>query len=115
MGFLQPHLECLATHLYAVVFAAFLIEAAGLPFPSRIILIIAATISEGAGSFATLVALSAIAAVVGDHVPYLVGKLMGPRLLALACSNATDLRPAPPFRAGADRAYRADRRREDSS
>jgi membrane protein DedA with SNARE-associated domain len=85
MDLLRPHLDYLANHLYAVVFTAFLVEAAGMPFPSRLVLIVAATLSEGRESFAALVLVSAMAAVIGDHVPYVAGKLMGPRLLTLYC------------------------------
>ena len=85
MELLQPHLDFLAEHLYAVVFGAFLIEAAGVPFPSRIILLIAATMVVGAESLVPLVLASAGGALLGDHVPYLAGKLVGPRLLVLYC------------------------------
>jgi len=37
----QAHLDLLFAHLFAVVFVAFVIEAAGLPFPSRILLLVA--------------------------------------------------------------------------
>ena len=61
MELLQPHLDFLAEHLYAVVFGAFLIEAAGVPFPSRIILLIAATMVVGAESLVPLVLASSAA------------------------------------------------------
>jgi hypothetical protein len=35
---LQPHLAFLADHPFSVVFWSSLVEAAGLPFPSRVIL-----------------------------------------------------------------------------
>ena len=85
MDFLQSHLDFLARHLYALVFGAFLIEAAGIPFPSRVILIIAATLTAGIDELAGLIALSALGAVIGDHVPYTAGRLVGPRLLTLYC------------------------------
>jgi membrane protein DedA with SNARE-associated domain len=85
MEMLQPHLDFLAEHVYAVVFGAFLIEAAGVPFPSRIILLIAATLIVHVESLVPLVLASSAGALIGDHVPYLAGKLMGPRLLALYC------------------------------
>jgi membrane protein DedA with SNARE-associated domain len=85
MELLQPHLDFLAEHLYAVVFGAFLVEAAGIPFPSRIILLIAATFVLQAESLVPLVLASSSGAVLGDHVPYLAGKVVGPRLLDLYC------------------------------
>jgi membrane protein DedA with SNARE-associated domain len=85
MEFLQPHLDFLARHLYALVFGAFLIEAAGIPFPSRLVLLIAATLTERIEGLAGLIGLSALGAVIGDHVPYAAGRLMGPRLLTFYC------------------------------
>jgi len=85
MDFIQSHLEFLANHLYLVVFGAFLIEAAGCPFPSRLILVIAGTLTEGIDDLVGLVAVTALGAVIGDHVPYLAGRRMGPRLLTLYC------------------------------
>jgi hypothetical protein len=41
MDFLQSHLQFFAEHPFSVVFFALLIEAAGIPFPTRIILILA--------------------------------------------------------------------------
>ena len=85
MEFLQPHLDFLADHLHALVFGAFLIEAAGIPFPSRIVLIVASTLMERPDALAGLVALAAAGAVIGDHVPYAAGRVMGPRLLSIYC------------------------------
>jgi membrane protein DedA with SNARE-associated domain len=82
---LQPHLEALVRHVHAIVFGAFIIEAAGIPFPSRLILVVAATLVDRRDALVELVLLSATGAVLGDHVPYLAGKLMGPRLLGLYC------------------------------
>jgi membrane protein DedA with SNARE-associated domain len=85
MESLQPHLDFLARHLYLFVFGAFLVEAAGVPFPSRIILLIAATLMERTDGLVRLVLASSAGALLGDHVPYLAGKLVGPRLLSLYC------------------------------
>ena len=41
MEFLQSHLDFLLRHLLTVVFVAFLIEGAGLPLPSRLLLLVA--------------------------------------------------------------------------
>jgi membrane protein DedA with SNARE-associated domain len=85
MDLLQPHIDFLADHLYGVVFGSFVIEGAGIPFPSRIVLLVAATLSETPGELAMLVLVSTLGAVIGDHAPYLAGKIAGPRLLALYC------------------------------
>jgi len=82
---IQSHLEFLLRHARTVVFVAFLVEAAGVPFPSRILLLIAATVATDAGQVAALVAVSTAASLIGDHVPYLAGALTGPRILAFYC------------------------------
>jgi membrane protein DedA with SNARE-associated domain len=82
---IDAHLELLLRHLLAVVFATFLIEAAGVPFPSRILLLIAATLAVDTRTLVGLVAVSTVGSLIGDHVPYLAGALTGPRILALYC------------------------------
>jgi len=82
---IQPHLDFLLRHLLTVVFVAFLIEGAGLPFPSRILLLVAATLAIDLRQLVWLVAASTAGSLMGDHVPYLAGVLTGPRILALYC------------------------------
>jgi membrane-associated protein len=81
----QSHLDLLLRHLLTVIFAAFFIEAAGLPFPSRILLLVAATLAIDSHQLVGLVAASTVGALIGDHIPYLAGALTGPRILALYC------------------------------
>jgi membrane-associated protein len=81
----QSHLDFLLHHLLAVVFAAFVVEAAGLPFPSRILLLFAATLAVDSRQLVGLVAASTAGSLIGDHVPYLAGALTGPRILAFYC------------------------------
>lgn len=85
MDLVQPHLEFLLRHVLTVVFVAFVVEAAGVPFPSRIILLIAATVASDARQVAALILLGTAGSVIGDHVPYLAGAYMGPRVLAFYC------------------------------
>ena len=85
MELIQPHLDFLLRHLLTVVFVAFLIEGAGLPFPSRILLLVAATLAIDLRQLVWLVAASTAGSLMGDHVPYLAGVLTGPRILALYC------------------------------
>ena len=85
MELVQPHLEFLLRHVLTVVFVAFLVEAAGVPFPSRIILLIAATVAGDARQLPALIVLGTAGSVIGDHVPYLAGAWMGPRVLAFYC------------------------------
>lgn len=85
MELIQPHLEFLLRHVLTVVFAAFIIEAAGVPFPSRIVLLIAAAVAPDLRQVGTLVLVSTAGSLIGDHVPYLAGALTGPRILAFYC------------------------------
>jgi membrane protein DedA with SNARE-associated domain len=84
MEWIEAHLDFLVDHLLGVVFAAFLIEAAGVPFPSRLLLLIAATLAEP-GQLVGLVAATIAGSLIGDHVPYAAGALTGPRILTLYC------------------------------
>jgi membrane protein DedA with SNARE-associated domain len=85
MDFVQAHLDFLLDHLLTLVFVTFLIEGAGIPFPSRIVLLVAATFTTEPRTLASLVAASAAGALIGDHVPYVAGALTGPRILAFYC------------------------------
>lgn len=85
MDWVQSHLDFLLEHVLTIVFCAALIEAAGIPFPSRIILLVAATLTTEPRMLAGLVAVSAGGALIGDHVPYVAGALTGPRILAFYC------------------------------
>ena len=75
----------LREHLYAVVFLGAIIDAVGVPFPGRIMLITAGSLSDPArddGGDAWMVIVLAVAGtVVGDHAWYLLGRLTGRRLL----------------------------------
>ena len=84
MEWIQAHLDFLVNHLFAVVFAAFLIEAAGLPFPTRLLLLVAATLAEPRQLVGLVVATTA-GSLIGDHVPFVAGALTGPRILAFYC------------------------------
>lgn len=84
MEWIEAHFDFLVAHLLTVVFTAFLLEAAGLPFPSRLLLLVAATLAEPR-QLIGLVAATTAGALIGDHVPYVAGALTGPRILALYC------------------------------
>lgn len=85
MDFIQSHLDFLVSHLVPVVFVGFLVEAAGVPFPSRILLLIGATLTNEPRQLVGLVAAGTAGSLIGDHVPYLAGAVTGPRILALYC------------------------------
>jgi membrane protein DedA with SNARE-associated domain len=82
---LRPHLDFLASHPYAVVFWSSLVEAAGVPFPSRVVLILAPAFLTSGSDVASLIFVGTIGAVLGDHVPYLAGRVAGIRVLAMYC------------------------------
>jgi membrane protein DedA with SNARE-associated domain len=85
MDFVQSHLDFLLDHLLTVVFFAFLIEATGIPFPSRILLLVAAALVSQPRELAGLVMASSVGSLIGDHVPYVAGVVSGPRILAFYC------------------------------
>ena len=84
MDWIEPHLDVLVDHLFTVVFAAFLVEAAGVPFPTRLLLLVAASLAEPR-QLVALVAVTTVGSLIGDHVPYAAGVLTGPRILAFYC------------------------------
>jgi membrane-associated protein len=74
----------LREHLYAVVLAGAVVDAVGIPFPGRIVLITAGSVSgaatEQGAKAAIVIALATVGTVAGDHVWYLLGRLYGRRL-----------------------------------
>jgi membrane protein DedA with SNARE-associated domain len=69
------------------LFLAALIDATGLPFPGRALLVAAgATMATGWTDVATMTLAAALGAIVGDHVWYAAGRLgAGDRITALYC------------------------------
>lgn len=82
---LQRYLDFLADHPFSVVFWSSLIEAAGLPFPSRVILILTPAFLASDGDLVRLIMVAVAGALLGDHVPYLAGRFAGARMLGLYC------------------------------
>ena len=75
----------LREHLFAVVFLGAIVDAIGIPFPGRIMLITAGSMTDqardhGIGT-ALVIAVAVVGTVAGDHVWYLLGRLMGRRFL----------------------------------
>jgi membrane protein DedA with SNARE-associated domain len=77
-----------ASLVYAGLFLAALIDATGLPFPGRLLLVTAgAAMATGWEQVALLSAAGALGAVVGDHLWYAAGRLgAADRLTALYCT-----------------------------
>ncbi|HJR51289.1 MAG TPA: DedA family protein, partial [Gemmatimonadales bacterium] len=76
-----------ATWVYVGLFLATVIDATGLPFPGRAVLIATgAAMARDWGQVAAMTAVGALGAVVGDHVWYAAGRLgAADRLTALYC------------------------------
>jgi membrane protein DedA with SNARE-associated domain len=72
--------------VYAGLFLATLIDATGLPFPGRVILIAAGGATQDPWDLAGRIAAGALGAMAGDHLWYLAGRMgAGARLTALYC------------------------------
>jgi membrane protein DedA with SNARE-associated domain len=72
-------------HLYVAVFLATVVDATGIPFPGRLLLIAAGATAASGGSVGGLVLLGAAGAVLGDHLWYVAGRTGGERLLRFVC------------------------------
>src|SRR5262245_57263255 len=82
---LRPYLAYLADHPFSVVFWSALVEAAGVPFPSRLILVLTPAFLMTESDLVRLILVGTVGAVLGDHVPYGAGRLTGTRLLGFYC------------------------------
>ena len=85
MGSVDSYLQVLADHPFAVVFASSLIEAIGIPFPSRVILILTPAFLVTRTDVAEIVVAAVAGALLGDHVPYFAGRFAGARMLGVYC------------------------------
>jgi membrane protein DedA with SNARE-associated domain len=85
MESIEPLLRWLHVHLFAVVLLSSFVDATGIPFPGRAVLIAAGIAASTADDVALLVSTAALGALLGDHVLYYAGKRGGPRLLTLYC------------------------------
>jgi membrane protein DedA with SNARE-associated domain len=85
MEVLQPYLDFLSDHLVSVVLVTSFVEAAGVPFPGRLVLIVAATLVADVRELLTVGAAATLGSVLGDHIPYAAGYCVGPRLLEFYC------------------------------
>jgi membrane protein DedA with SNARE-associated domain len=75
----------LQEHLFAVVLLGAIVDAIGIPFPGRIMLITAGSMTDQARDHGIgtglVIAVAVVGTVAGDHVWYLLGRLMGRRFL----------------------------------
>jgi len=75
----------LVPHLYVTVFLVSVIDATGVPFPGRLILILAGAFASTRLEVALAIVAGTLGLVIGDHVLYLAGARGGAKLLALYC------------------------------
>ena len=80
-----PFIGLVAGHVYLAVFVANIVDATGIPFPGRIVLILAGAFLTSAPELAFAIMAGAAGALLGDHVLYLVGRRGGAALLAWYC------------------------------
>lgn len=85
MHIVDHYIGWMIEHLFAVVFVASIIDATGIPFPGRIILVVAGTLIAIPRELPAVVLLGAAGSVIGDHVLYLAGRIGGSRLLTMYC------------------------------
>ena len=85
MRSVDAYLAVLADHPYAVVLVSSFIDAMGIPFPARIILILTAGLLATDRDLVGLIGVATLGCVLGDHVPYLAARVAGSRMLALYC------------------------------
>jgi membrane protein DedA with SNARE-associated domain len=85
MDAVQPFLGWLHEHLLSVVFVTSLIDATGVPFPGRALLVAAGIAASGQRDLVLLILSGVLGSLVGDHLLYALGMRQGTRLLALYC------------------------------
>jgi len=79
------HFPALADHLYAAVLLVAAIDSTGVPFPGRLLLVIAGARAATAGQATVAVLFAAAGALAGDHLLFVLGWLGGKRIQGLYC------------------------------
>jgi membrane protein DedA with SNARE-associated domain len=94
----MPIIEWLSAHLYPVVFIGALVDASGIPFPGRLLLIAAgAMTAAGHGHLWGVIVLAVVAAMTMDHAWYFAARANSTRVLRLyrRLTGMTDRRGGP--------------------
>lgn len=79
-----PVFDPLAAHTYPVVFVGTLVDASGVPFPRRLLLVAAGALTgTGRRSTVAVIVLAVVSASLMDHVWYVAGTLGSERMLRL--------------------------------
>jgi membrane protein DedA with SNARE-associated domain len=85
MDAIRPFLDFLSEHTFEMVFLVTFIDAFGLPFPGRLLLIVSGAFMANGADAAVLILIAASGALLGDHGVYLAGRIAGSRILGLLC------------------------------
>ena len=80
-----PFVGLVAGHVYLTVLVANTIDATGIPFPGRIVLILAGALLPSLPQLGLAILAGALGALLGDHLLFLVGQRGGSALLAWYC------------------------------
>jgi membrane protein DedA with SNARE-associated domain len=82
---LQAYFGVLWRHLYPTVFLVAAVDATGIPFPGRLVLVMAGAYAARESDLLLTIALAAAGALAGDHAVYGLGRLGGERMQELYC------------------------------
>jgi membrane protein DedA with SNARE-associated domain len=72
-------------NLYLTVFVVAAIDATGIPFPGRLLMVMAGAYASRESDLLLTIALAAAGALAGDHLLYAVGRLGGEKMQSLYC------------------------------
>jgi membrane-associated protein len=81
----QAYAGFLPQYLYPLVFVVAAIDATGIPFPGRLLLVVAGAYASRESDLVVTIALAAAGALAGDHVLYALGRLGGEKVQGLYC------------------------------
>jgi membrane protein DedA with SNARE-associated domain len=81
----QAYLGLFSQHLYPLVFLVAAVDATGIPFPGRLLLVMAGAYASRESDLVLTVALAAAGALAGDHAVYGLGRLGGEKMQGLYC------------------------------
>jgi membrane protein DedA with SNARE-associated domain len=82
---LQALLGSFSQNLYLTVFLVAAIDATGIPFPGRLLLVMAGAYASRESDLLLTIGLAAAGALAGDHVLYALGRLGGEKMQGLYC------------------------------
>jgi membrane protein DedA with SNARE-associated domain len=81
----QAYLGIFSQHLYPMVFLVAAIDATGIPFPGRLLLVMAGAYASRESDLLLTIGLAAAGALAGDHLLYALGRLGDERVQGFYC------------------------------